>query len=196
MTINLTTEIIGLAVTILLAIITAAVTIGRAFNKISNNEKAIKDISKDIKGINSSIAAMNKNIGILIGKMSTIFNSSVGEEYAEAHSPLRLNNKGEELVKNSKIKSILSPHKDYILEIARKMEPENSFQAQQAVFMAVSEYVEKTPEVKNVIEESAFQIGSNPESIIFVGSLDMRDDIMEKLGFAVSEIDKHTPKKK
>lgn len=198
MNINLTTEVITLGVTLLGTILTGAFVAGGLFNRINQQEKStgeVKDDMKDIKkDIKSDMKDLSSKIDTLSGQMALIVRSDVANNLSVSNSPRKLSSLGEKVLIDSGIKDVLDIKIDQIIELTRQKKPENSYQAQEAIIDVVQSLA-TDDDIKDAVEEGAFQSGHTPFEVLFVGALDIRDKVMKELGFIVEDIDKHDPTK-
>lgn len=112
------------------------------------------------------------------------------DKFAPAHSPRQLNEIGRKILDESGIKGILENKKDKLLEVVRSQNPNNPYDAEQAILLAVSEISKHCPEVIEDIKTGAFRVGQNIDTVLLVGGIYFRDLIFPELGFSLTDLDK------
>ena len=113
------------------------------------------------------------------------------DKYAPAHSPRKLNERGEKILHDSGIKEIIEEKKDKLFELVKEKDAKNAYDAEQAVLSIVEKLPEHCPDVIEKLKTGAFKTGANIDTVLLVGGLLLRDLIFPMLGFSVEEIDKH-----
>lgn len=153
--------------------------------------KLFKDEIKDcIKSLTNCSTEHDKQISIMAFKLNELWK----DKSAPAHSPRALNELGKKIFEDSGIKAEINKRLDEFYNVMVQKKPENAYQIQ--------EYSEKLmyklknePQLKNFLEDAAFKTGSEIDSVLFVGSIYLRDLLLEKFGYKGGDIDKHDPKK-
>lgn len=199
MQINLTPEIISLGVALLGSVITGAFTAGRLYSKIKRNtediEKNSNNLEAHIKDNSEVLRNMSTKLDMLVGKVSVIMKDTMADDLSVSRSPRQLNELGLKVLKDSSIEQVIEPKFDYIIEELKGQNPQNPYQAQEALFDIVQHFKEDEG-LLPAIENGAFLSGRTPEEVLYVGALNIRDRVIEKLGLEVGDIDKHDPKHK
>lgn len=165
---------------------------GIFYNDTKNLNKDIDTLKDENKELREKINKIENDFSFLRGVMSS--ESKNLNILTESHSPRRLTKEGEKVLKDSGIEQIVNLRYDEILELVKEDKPLNSYQAQESVKKAVFTLSEDA-DIKNTIEEGAFQSGYSPVDVIIVGAIFIRDRVLKDLGFLVEDIDKHNPKK-
>lgn len=156
---------------------------------LDSNLKSFKDEIKDcIKSLTNGTVKHDKQIGIMTFKLNEIWK----DRSAPAHSPRALNEFGKKILEDSGIKIEINKRLDEFYNAMVEKKPENAYQIQ--------EYSEKLmyklknePQLKSFLEDAAFKTGSEIDSVLFVGSIYLRDLLLEKFGYKGGDIDQHDP---
>lgn len=160
--------------------------VGKIF-KFGELSGRLNTVETDVKEIKSDTKDLGKDI-------SNILKMLAEKGLAVSNSPRVLSAEGIKVLKASGIEAIVNDKFDLIVKNVEKLKPENSYQAEQAVLDVVAGF-KNDPTLKDAVEEGAFNSGYFVDSVLFAGGLHIRDRVLQELGFNVSEIDKHTPKK-
>lgn len=197
--ITLSEDTIAMIVTVLIALAGAIFGFGKTFSDIKHLGKRTDKIEEKLDAIDEKI---DKKLEPISSKLESISEKLISfgiknlpdgvDDLAVSHSPKQLSDKGKKVLADSKIDTIIEPKFDEIVEKVKKMNPENSYQAQEAVFSVVYELLDDDG-LKNAIEEGAFVSGRTPYEVLFVGALNIRDRVMRKINMLPDEIDKHDP---
>lgn len=197
--ITLSEDTIAMIVTVLIALAGAIFGFGKTFSDIKYLGKRTDKIEEKLDAIDEKI---DRKIEPINSKLETISDKLISfgiknlpdniDDLAVSHSPKQLSDIGKKVLADSKINTIIEPKFDEIVEKVRRMNPENSYQAQEAVFSVVYELLDDDG-LKNAIEEGAFASGRTPHEVLFVGALNIRDRVMRTINMLPDEIDKHDP---
>jgi hypothetical protein len=117
------------------------------------------------------------------------------DKYAPAHSPRQLNDRGNDILKESGIKEIVDQKKSKLLQIIKDKDPKNPYDAEMFITQVMSELPIHCPEVVEQLKGGAFKTGVDIKTVLFVGSVYLRDLIFPDLGFSVSDLDRPTTPK-
>lgn len=101
---------------------------------------------------------------------------------SNARSPLSLNENGERILKSSGIDRLMQQRYMEILQRVRSLKPKNIYQVQEVLIKVCSEYKEDGL-WRDQLEVAAFQSGCDVGTILYVGSLNIRDQVITDLGF-------------
>jgi hypothetical protein len=134
-------------------------------------------------------------IGIDVADMKPKVDVLWADKYAPAHSPRQLNDRGKNILKESGIKEIVDAKKNRLLEIVKTRNPKNPYDAEMFITQVMSELPTHCPEVVEQLKGGAFKTGVDINTVLFVGSVYLRDLIFPNLGFSVSDLDRPTAPK-
>lgn len=112
------------------------------------------------------------------------------DEVAPAHSPRRLNERGNNILNNSGIKTIIDEKKNDFLIIIKAKKMTNPYDAEQCVLQVVNDLKRDLPIIDR-LKNGAFSVGADIDTVLLVGGLYLRDLIFPDLGFSVDQIDQH-----
>lgn len=188
MDITLTPEIISIIISVITSLIIVSATFAVLSHRVKNLEADSKETKVDIKSISSKLDK-------LIGKVSVLLKDSLADTLSSSNSPRQLNDLGKKVLVDSSIKQVLEPLFDTIVEQVRQKSPENPYQAQEILFDVVQGLKDDEGLIQ-AIENGAFLSGHTPEEVLYVGALNMRDSVIEKLGLKVGDIDTYDPSNK
>lgn len=181
--------IIGL-LTVLSTVIGLVYHIGRTKEKIENLNKEIAVLKNGLLEHGTNLNNHLKDYQFLKG--SLVSSAPSVDRLSESNSPRRLSEAGIKVLKDSKIEEVTDAHYQSILDDVRDRNPENAYQAQEAIYVAVADLIEND-DIRNFVEEGAFLSGYTPKDVLFVAALNIRDKIIADLGMNTEDIDKYTP---
>ncbi|MDP3772271.1 MAG: hypothetical protein Q8Q94_02765 [bacterium] len=123
-----------------------------------------------------------------------VVESKVGDLWADrlapAKSPRQLNEMGNKILGESGIKGIVEEKRDDLLKIIREKNITNAYDAELAVMGVMKELPKHCPDIVEKLKDGAFKVGANPDTLLFVGGIYLRNLIFEDLGFALNDLDK------
>lgn len=187
--------IIQIAGTIAISGITAygtiAYTLGKykeKIDKIDEYNPASKIAELDSK-LSEKLSDLSDRISKLEGNME-----KMPSAYMQSQSPLKLTDKGEELLKDSGGKFYIDEHIDVFIENIKKSKPNTAYDVQEYSRDLIRE--QQIQKEFNPIKDFAFQEGLHLDLITSVMGLYLRDKAIDKLGFDIDEIDKYEKQKK
>jgi len=106
----------------------------------------------------------------------------------EGHSPLRLNETGRKIFKESKINEVIDKKFDKLLEEIKIKNPQNAYQVQE-YSKEVMYDLKNDKELLPYLEDKAYLSGVDVMSILFVGGIYLRDKALDALEYTQTEID-------
>jgi hypothetical protein len=187
---------LGIIVTVLIAIITLAVYFGKQHQKVKGIQTDVKDnIKPSILIINRKIDEINPILNSINSGVSYIHGILNIKKVTKSTSPLVLNDAGNKILRDSGIDKIIQQNYKDILNKVKERNPENAYKAQEDIIEIVKD-LKNFPDLINVIELGAFSSGSDVETVLFVGAIDIRDKILEELKLYSQDIDEFDPNKK
>ncbi len=171
--------------------------LGRFFNKdmrktlvnIQVNTDKIPAMETDIAVIKTTLVHHDTRIS----RTERFIDDFTKAKLSGAASPLKLNEVGQKIFDNSKVKTIFKQELEWLTEKVKAREPKTAYQAQQILFEEGALFLDDHKEYQNDIEADAFEHGQKVSSILYVGALGYRDEILRALGFEISDIDKDAP---
>lgn len=185
----------GAIVTIIIALITFAFFLG----KLSINVSSIKKSNNLIPEMRAAIDANKKVVDVSdktldriddkINRMIDKFDGIMLSKITQANSPIRLNKEGTRILKQSKIASVIQEKLEFIIEQVKTKSPKNAYQTQEYLFDVIS-LLKKDKALIERIENGAFLSGSDIETVLYAGVLNVRDIVIKELGFNLWDIDK------
>jgi hypothetical protein len=167
----------------IIALLLAA--IGYFIKRILNKSDVIGD---DVADMKPKVNVLWKDVADMKPKVDVLW----ADKYAPAHSPRQLNDRGNNILKESGIKEIVDEKKSKLLQIAKDKNPKNPYDAEIFITQIMSELPVHCPEVVEQLKGGAFKTGVDIKTVLFVGSVYLRDLIFPDLGFSVSDLDRST----
>ena len=170
----------AVAVTVIAGIIYLIFNSGRIIQRVDTIESDVSDIRVRVR----SIPALKNQVDLLWRA-----------EFGVASSPMALNDKGEKILEQSGIEAMIRLNYDLILAQAKECNPENAYQAQECIIESMN-ILKTNKECVPRLEKGAFDSGSDITTILFVGAIFIRDEMLPELGFKREDVDKGDPAKK
>lgn len=151
---------------------------------------SLKSLVKDIKNtldntVKPDLKDVRERFGIVEDRVDTIWK----DKFAPSNSPRQLNDKGENILKNSGIKEIIEEKKVILLEEVKKKKPKTAYDAELIIHSIVSELPKHCPDMTDRLKEGAFNVGQSVGVILFVGGIYLRNLIFKDLGFSLDDLD-------
>lgn len=131
-------------------------------------------ISNRIDSLALNVASLNTKVDVLWRHF-----------WANAHSPIALNERGREILNNSNFKNRLDASYDDVLRQVRASRPRSAYEVQEMLIVLLSAY-QHNEDYRYGLHEDAFNSGSTIEGVLFVAALSIRDRVMTDLGFETS----------
>ncbi|MGC1391971.1 MAG: hypothetical protein WA816_13125 [Bacteroidales bacterium] len=158
--------------------------------KAGGIKKTIDIVEKDVGEIKTTLQDFSVRFAITESRVADLWTPRTTIQ----NSPKYLNDYGNKILKESKINELINEHYEEILKNVKDLNPGNSYQAEQDIIKVVNRLI-LDPICQNKLEISAFQTGQSVSTILYVGSIYIRDKIIKEIGLDVSDIDKHDPGK-
>ncbi len=152
------------------------------FNRIFKTHAEIKD---EILDIHNASMEMQK---CLDGNFENYTPIHMLEKlrWSTPHSPLDLNEAGEKLFKESKMDELMKGNMPKLIKLLDERKPDNRLDAQKLSFDILAKYIIEKKELLRQIKEFVYEHPKfegnelNVADIIYVGSLVLRDEYLEK----------------
>lgn len=163
------------------------ITIGAIIFKGGSKFGKINESLDNIKAtINNDIKPHVQTIPVINDRVETLWT----ERVSQSNSPTVLNEKGEKILRESKIDEVLNLHYDTIVKNIQSREPKNAYQAQIFLIDTVKDL--KNNEIcREKLELAAFNSGVDTDTILYVGAIHIRDKVIQDLRFKLEDLDKH-----
>lgn len=187
-------QTIGIIFGIFAAVVAAIVFVIRSIFKLGKFSHRIGSVEKLTNEMKTELKDVSSKLDVLVGKVSVILKDSIADELSASQSPRQLNDIGKKVLRDSSIEQVIEPKFDDIIDELKSINPENPYQAQEALLDVVQQFKDDEG-LLPAIENGAFLSGRTPEEVLFVGALNIRDRVIEALGLQVGDIDKHDPSK-
>lgn len=184
-----------ITITIISSLIIFAFFLGGINKSIISLNKSVKDIPS----MQSDIEANKKTAGISdktlekiddkIDKMIDRFDKIILSSISRANSPIRLNESGTRILKQSKIADVIQEKYKSIVEQVKAKDPQNAYQTQEVLFDVVAG-LGKDETLIEKLENGAFLSGSDVSTVLYAGAIDIRDQVVKDMGYMMWDIDK------
>lgn len=112
------------------------------------------------------------------------------DSVSESNSPRELNEDGMRILEKSGMKRFIHKHKRKLFSLIKERGVENAHDADSNTAAVMMNLLEFFPEMEEDLKEGAFKAESDIETILFVGTMYLRNLVFEKLGFDINELDK------
>ena len=161
-------------------IIGACIYIGRKLQILDTLDNTLRtEITPDIKNVRERLITVETRIDVLWK-----------DKYAPASSPRQLNEKGQEILDKSGIKTIIDEKREKLTEIVKALNPKNAYDAENAILITVADLPKHCPDILDRLKDGAFKTGADIDTLSLVGSIYLRNLIFKELGFEIEDIDK------
>ena len=145
--------------------------------------KGKKEIAEEIK---KSLGDLPQRFMSVENKMEILWK----DEVAPSHSPRQLNERGQSILNESGIKRIIDANRGKLFDLVRERGASNPYDAENAIEEVVSRMPEYFPDTIDELKNGAFATGVDIDTLLYVGSIYLRNSIFEDLGFSVTDLDK------
>lgn len=159
--------VVGLFITTMGSTLLLVFKMGIIHNKIDTMQETLKEIPM----IKLTIAQMLVKLEVLWQAHLSISNS-----------PISLNEVGLKALETSNIGAFVERVYSEILARVKASNPQNAYQAQEALISILSSY-QNNEEYRLKLQEAAYASGHDVDSLLFVGALAIRDRVILDLGF-------------
>jgi hypothetical protein len=134
-----------------------------------------------------------ETIGADVSEMKPKLDILWRDKIASASSPRQLNEKGRQILDTSGIKEIVDEKRDYLLKLIKEKKPLNPYDAEIVITSVMEELPKHCPDIVDKIKQGAFSSGVDINTVLFAGSIYLRNIVFADLGFNLHDLDK--PKK-
>ena len=164
----------------------SSILLGNIRDLIIKTKTEVEQISKIVDEMKPDLKDVREKFSGLESKVNTLW----ADKYAPAHSPRQLNKIGESILNDSGIKDIVDKNKSKLLGIIKEKNPQNPYDAETIILSVMEELPKHCPDVVEELKTGAFKTGSDIDTLLFVGSIYLRNLIFSDLGFDIKELDK------
>ena len=173
----------GVIVPVVIFGLTVLATAIGVFFRLKTVERSIdKDIKPELKSLRKKIDSSAADLSSRVDRMHTTLISLKLDQSGtvEGNSPRALTPKGERILNESGIKTVVEGKLGDIISAVKSRKPENEYRIEQYVIEYVRELA-KDPNLKEQIEEGAFTSGTTVDVELFVGAIYIRDQVIAAL---------------
>ena len=148
---------------------------------------AINDIKPKVDVLWANVNEMKPKVDVLWVEW-TDMKSKLGalwaDKYAPAHSQRQLNDRGNAVFYESGIKEIIDAKKSDLFIIVKEKDLQNPYDAEMFIAQIMTELPTRFPDTVEKLKEGAFRTGVDINTVLFVGSIYLRDLLFSDLGFS------------
>ena len=138
-----------------------------------------------IKKILDKTEKISEDVGDIKPKVKILWEM----QFASSNSPLVLNPRGIEILNSSGIKKIIDDNLErLIIEIKERM-PSNAYQVQECSRKVMSIFKSESATLTK-LQEGAYSTGVDVDTVLFAGSLYLRDLALPKFDCKLEDVDK------
>lgn len=138
-----------------------------------------------VSSIETSIKWIKEQLDDVSRRVFTLWE----ERVARARSPIKLNQRGEDILEKSGIKDLIDNGLPQFLDSVKEKNPQNAYQVQEFSKEAVFR-IKLNPEILTKLQNGAFGVGTDIDTLLLVGGIYLRDLLLLKLGFKLEDVDK------
>jgi len=122
--------------------------------------------------------------GADVADMKSKLGALWADKYAPAHSQRQLNDRGNAVFYESGIKEIIDAKKSDLFKIVKEKDLQNPYDAEMFIAQIMTELPTRFPDTVEKLKEGAFRTGVDINTVLFVGSIYLRDLLFSDLGFS------------
>lgn len=164
--------IASIAASVVAAIATSFLTLGKYKEKVDRSEKEIEKLGEKMDAVRSDVDKMGVQIASIEKKIDSLSN------IAQSHSPLALTDDGWKLVKNSGAMDIYDAIKDELVAELELQAPRSQYDVQEKARWMMSQKFDD--ERFSQVEDWAYKNGADLSQILRSLGLPLRDYYFEK----------------
>lgn len=142
-----------------------------------------------VQHIGETLKKIEPKIDDLTQKMAVLWQDKI----APSSSPRQLNDFGTKILNESGIKTIIKNKKNELLEKVRNEKATNPYDAEMAIQKIMLDLPNYYPELVNDLKSGAFKNGVDINTVLYAGSIYLRNLIFNDLGFTLDDLD-NSPK--
>lgn len=184
----------GLLITVFLKMNDAAKDRGRQEKSIEILESNFEKIETDVKTIpviEQVVETLVDKVDGMVDKMDNVSKQmqilAAGGDIGYG-SPIKLTESGIKIVNSSGIKNFINDNRREITKRLNETNPKNAFQCQVSLFEVVKGLKDNI-ELLPVLEEISFKSGRDINTILYLGAIDIRDEVLRECKYDPSHID-------
>ncbi|MEX1014805.1 MAG: hypothetical protein WDZ80_06625 [Candidatus Paceibacterota bacterium] len=166
-----------------IGIIVVLVAIGKGWGKF---EEKVESIGESIKKIKPDLEEVRERFSIVESRVSDLW----ADRVAPANSPRELNDRGNDILNKSGMLDIINKKKDILLQEVKKRDFDNAYDAERIIMSVVLEMDNHCPEVVADLKEGAYRVGTDVDTLLYVGGIHLRNLIFTELNLKKEDIDK------
>ena len=157
--------------------------IKRNFNQL---EKSDIRIENKVDKMDNKINKIDSRVSYIEGRISNALENSL----APGHSPRKLNEEGKRIFDESKIENIVIENKDMLFDAVKKENPQTAYDVQETAKKAMN-LLQENSDILIRLKNGAFKAGASIESVLFVGSIYLRDIALKEFNFDYISVSPH-----
>ncbi|MCB9805652.1 hypothetical protein H6775_00665 [Candidatus Nomurabacteria bacterium] len=127
---------------------------------------------------------VRKNFSVVKSRVDDLW----ADRTAPAKSPRQLNERGLAILEESKIDQILNKKIDVIEKDVKDKNPQTAYDAEREITESILALETLCPDITERLKDGAFKSGEDIETVLFVGAISVRDQLLKNLGFNSKEL--------
>lgn len=159
------------------------ILLGETKDTVIRTEESVKRIDKDCDSLKDKMDTVKEDIGYIRPKVDFLWEKAT----AVSNSPKALNEEGQRIFNQSGIKDIISANQEKLISAIKRENPQKAYQVEE-LSEKIIQSLRDNPEILEKLREGAYQTGVNIETVLFVGSIYLRDIALKELGFKVKDL--------
>lgn len=140
-----------------------------------------------IKGIFDKTNKISEDVADIKPKVKILWEM----QFATSKSPMALNEKGNNILNNSGVKEMVDNGLSQLIDEMQEKNPKNAYEVQECA-RKVMLNIKNNLNILSKLQEGAFNAGVDVDTVLFVGSIYLRDLALPKFNFRLEDIDKHS----
>ncbi len=143
-------------------------------------------VFKHTKPIRISLSEIREKFFVVESRVSDLWKDKI----APSHSPRQLNDRGEQILRTSGIKQIVDEKKDELLQLVKNKNVTNAYDAEMAINAVMLDLPRHCPDIVERLKQGAFEAGVEINTVLFAGSIYLRNLIFPDLNLSLEDLDK------
>jgi hypothetical protein len=175
-------SIVGFSLTIFVPMLGGMLIIAFRMGQIQHQLQALAMQVQSLMIVVESLVRKVQKIEVDIVELRVKVEVLWQKHLSQSNSPLALNDNGQRILKSSGIDVLMDQRYNEILNNVRSHKPTNVYQVQELVITTCYGYKDDAS-WREQLEIAAFQSGCDVGTLLYVGSLNIRDNVIRDLGF-------------
>ncbi|MGN0023004.1 MAG: hypothetical protein ACI352_03135 [Elusimicrobiaceae bacterium] len=190
-------KIINIIITLVPLLISIIGTLATYFFTFGKRANQIDSLLEDVKDLKKSLIQASKDLVRVQTQLEFCLPAIKKNPFAEAHSPISLTAKGEDMRIKIKADDILNKHKEELYK-SLPANLNNAYDIQNEAFKIVREKLFNllVPDEMLALKNAAYQEGTAIDAFLIIFQILFRNDILKTKNIPITDVDKFDPNKK